>query len=130
LWIARIAATYFEPGVFTTHEALTEGLTGRPRHDANVHRLLNRLAPNDDVSALFLVPTLVTTSRAAALRTRAVAAGAATSKRPISVTDALLVALAEERSASHAVTILTGDSGDIGTLVELTGATNIAVQVV
>jgi len=44
--------------------------------------------------------------------------------------DAQLVALAEDRSSTNAVTILTTDPDDIMLLVDLTGATNIAVQAV
>jgi len=51
------------------------------------------------------------------------------SRRDISTTDAQIVAMAEERSYSHAVTIITGDPNDINVLVGLTRRTNIAVDV-
>lgn len=129
-WIEQVEVLHDQPMFFVPSGALTEALTGNPRLDANMHRLLNRLAPSDDLDLLVLDASFPVANRAAALRTRAITSGAATTKRPISVTDAQLVALAEERSIVNAVTILTSDPADIRLLVELTGATNIAVQVV
>lgn len=63
--------------------------------------------------------------RAGALRSEA----SRGSRRDISTTDAQIVAMAEERSYRHAVTIITGDPNDINVLVRLTRRTNIAVDV-
>jgi hypothetical protein len=51
------------------------------------------------------------------------------SQSTISTTDAQIVAMAEERSYTCAVTIITGDRHDIRLLVDLTRRTNIAVDV-
>lgn len=77
---------------------------------------------------MFLPLDVAAASRAGVLRAQALAAGG----RLISTTDAQVVALAEQRSALNAVTIITvtGDRIDIELLVALTGRPNIAVALV
>ena len=129
-WIAHIDSAYERAAILLPYVVLAESLTGNPRRDANVHRLLKRLTPTRSPESMWLDATFPASSRAAALRTQAISSGATSAKRPISVIDALVVALAEERSVYNAVTILTSDRIDIQLLVDLTGATNIAVQAV
>lgn len=54
----------------------------------------------------------------------------AAARRTISAIDAQVVALAEERSAYRAVTILTADPTDMRLLVDVTGRPNISVLAV
>ena len=69
--------------------------------------------------------TVMAAARAGVLRTEALQL----SRRDISTTDAQIVSMAEERSYTCAVTIVTGDPEDVNLLVGLTRRTNIAVDV-
>jgi predicted nucleic acid-binding protein len=128
VWLSHIGATYDEPAILIPLHVLTECITGDPRHDTNVRRLLKKIAAGTGDERHWLHLTPETAERAAVLRTKAMSSGARSVKRPISVVDALVVALAEERSLNCAVTIITSDVLDLQLLVDLTGRTNIAVE--
>jgi hypothetical protein len=87
-----------------------------------VDRLIKAIGAEDDVYAPL---TAHTAARAGVLRAEA----SQRSRHNISTTDAQIVAMAEERSYTCAVTIVTGDPDDIKLLVGLTLRTNIAVDV-
>ena len=127
---AHISQDYDGASILVPIDVLTESLTGNPRRDAKVNRLLKKIADPADPEGFWLHLTPIIAVNAAALRAQAVKRGAATAKRPISVVDAHVVAFAVERSALCPVTIVTSDPGDIQMLVDLTGRTNIAVVVV
>lgn len=101
---------------------LTEVRSGQRRSDALVDRLIKAIGAEDDVYAPL---TAHTAARAGVLRAEA----SRRSRHSISTTDAQIVAMAEERSYTCAVTIVTGDPDDINLLVGLTLRTNIAVDV-
>ena len=101
---------------------LTEVRSGHRRSDALVDRLIKAIGAEDDIYAPL---TVEAATRAGVLRTEALPL----SRHDISTTDAQVVAMAEERSLICAVTIITGDPGDINLLVGLTRRTNIAVDV-
>ena len=101
---------------------LTEVRSGQRRSDALVDRLIKAIGAEDDVYAPL---TAHTAARAGVLRAEA----SQRSRHSISTTDAQIVAMAEERSYTCAVTIVTGDPDDINLLVGLTLRTNIAVDV-
>ena len=130
-WLDEIASRYDDPAIYVTGNVLTEARSGKPDVDANINRLPKRLAGATSPNPYYLdVPERIA-DRAALLRIQGTTArGSSARRRPISVTDAQLVALAEDRSSTNAVTILTTDPDDIMLLVDLTGATNIAVQAV
>jgi hypothetical protein len=130
-WFAHIGSAYEEPAVVVPVPVLTESLTGNPAHDASVRRLLRLIEASAGPDGHWLQLTPEAAARAAVLRTAAIRRrSGASPKRLPSAIDAQVVALAEERSAYNAVTILTTDRLDIQLLVDLTGATNMAVQVV
>jgi predicted nucleic acid-binding protein len=101
---------------------LTEVRSGQRRSDALVDRLIKAIGAEDEVYAPL---TAHAAARAGVLRAQA----SSRSRHGISTTDAQIVAMAEERSYTCAVTIVTGDSDDINLLVGLTLRTNIAVDV-
>jgi hypothetical protein len=102
---------------------LTEVRTGDPRYDVPVDRLIKTLrGAREDVYVQLTVPIAI---RAGTLRTRALESA----KREISVTDAHVVAMADDLADHSAVTILTGDPDDMKLLVGVTRRTNIAVDV-
>jgi hypothetical protein len=102
---------------------LTEVHTGDPRYDVPVDRLINTLhGAREDVYVQLTVPIAL---RAGTLRTQALKSA----KREISVTDAHIVAMADDLADHSAVTILTGDPNDMKLLVGVTRRTNIAVDV-
>jgi hypothetical protein len=112
----------FEGSIQIPNFVMAEVCTGDPRHDTIVDRLINDI--RSPVGAYAQLSDAAS-NRAGVLRTEA---RRAAPSREISGIDALLVAVAEERSHNGAVTILTGDPGDIRLLVERTRRTNIAVQ--
>lgn len=129
VWLRQIGVLYDEPSVFVPVPVISECKTGDPRRDAPVDRLFSMIAPPGKPAGYLLDLTRSHAERAAVLRTRAIS-GAPSRKATVSVTDAHIVAMAEERSYLNAVTILTTDPDDLRQLVDLTGARNIAVQVV
>jgi hypothetical protein len=128
VWLRQIATLYEEPGVFVPVPVISECKTGDPRRDAPVDRLFSMIAPPGRPTGYLLGLTHSHAERAAVIRTQAISRTAGHKGR-ISVTDAHVVAMAEERSYHNAVTILTSDPDDLRLLVELTGARNIGVQV-
>jgi hypothetical protein len=102
---------------------LTEVHTGDPRHDVPVDRLIKTLrGAQEDVYVHLTVPIAL---RAGTLRSQALKSA----KREISVTDAHIVAMADDLADHSAVTILTEDPDDMKLLVGVTRWTNIAVDV-
>lgn len=130
IWLRQISTLYEEPGVFVPVPVISECKTGDPRRDAPVNRLFSMIAPPGKPAGYLIDLTSSHAERAAVLRTRAISSQSKSRTSRLSVTDAHLVVMAEERSYVNAVTILTADPDDIQLLVELTGARNIAVQVV
>jgi len=126
-WFEEIAQVWDAPAIFVPLVVMSECLTGNPRHDAKTHRLLKRIEAGAGDEGHWLHPTLASMSRASVLRTQAIKARA-NDNRPISAIDAQVVALAEERSAYRAVTILTTDAADIQLLVDLTRRPNLSVM--
>jgi hypothetical protein len=112
----------FEGSIQIPNFVMSEVRTGKPRHDTVVDRLINDLGP---APGGYIQLSDTAANRAGVLRTEALKAAP---DRYISGIDALIVAIAEERSVSHAVTILTGDHADIQLLVNFTRRTNIAVR--
>jgi hypothetical protein len=100
---------------------LTEVRSASRRRDVLVDRLIAALG-----RPAFADLTVATADHAGFLRAT-VQPGR---RQPISAIDAQLVAIAEDRSLSVAVTILTSDADDIIALVGATGRTNIAVEIV
>ena len=100
---------------------LTEVRSGSRRSDTLIDRLIKAIGAEDDVYAPL---TAHAAARAGVLRAEA----SRRSRHGISTTDAQIVAMAEERSYTCAVTIVTGDPDDINLLVGLTRRTNIAVD--
>lgn len=116
----KIIADRFEGAILVPTPVLAEVRTGYPRIDVLTDRLLKAIGGAE----AHLEPVADIWNRAGVLRTQALPA----SKHDISTTDAVIVALAEERSFRAAVTIVTSDPGDIRLLVDLAGRTNIAVD--
>lgn len=97
--------------------------SGEPRHDVPVDRLIKTLrGAQEDVYVQLTVPIAI---RAGTLRAQALKSA----RREISVTDAHIVAMADDLAYHSAVTILTGDPDDMKLLVGVTRRTNIAVDV-
>jgi hypothetical protein len=74
--------------------------------------------------SVYIPLTLEVAERAGVLRAQALKSA----KREISVTDAHIVAMADDLAYHSAVTILTGDPDDMKLLVGVTRRTNIAVD--
>jgi rRNA maturation endonuclease Nob1 len=129
-WLTQIAALYTDPAVVIPVPVMTEIRTGSPRSDTNLDRVIAALTNRDDPDAHWLGLTVANSNRAGVLRTLGMNARVTGAKTRISPVDAQVVAIAEERSANNAVTILTSDPEDIQLLVDLTGAPNIGVQAV
>lgn len=129
VWLRQIATIYEQPGVFVPVPVISECKTVDPRRDAPVDHLFSMIAPPGRPTGYLLGLTHSHAERAAVLRTQAISRTEGRKGR-VSVTDAHIAAMAEERSYHNAVTILTSDPDDLRLLVELTGARNIGVQVV
>lgn len=112
----------FDGALLIPVPVLTEVRSGQRRSDTLLDRLIKAIGAEKDVYAP-LTPQAA--ARAGVLRAQA----ARRSHRTISTADAQVVAMAEERSYTCAVTIMTGDRHDIKLLVDLTRRTNIAVDV-
>lgn len=106
----------FDGALLIPIPVLTEVRSGNRGPDALVDRLIKAIGAEGDIYAPL---TVTAAARAGVLRTRALQL----SRHDISTTDAQLVATAEERSYTCAVTIVTGDPGDINLLVGLTRRT-------
>lgn len=115
--------TRYDGSLLIPVPVLTEVRTGRRATDVPVDRLIKAIGAEGEI---FLPLDVAAASRAGVLRAQALAAGG----RLISTTDAQVVALAEQRSALNAVTIITGDRIDVELLVDLTRRPNIAVALV
>ena len=115
--------TRYDGSLLIPVPVLTEVRTGRRATDVPVDRLIKAIGAEGE---MFLPLDVAAASRAGVLRAQALAAGG----RLISTTDAQVVALAEQRSALNAVTIITGDRIDVELLVDLTRRPNIAVALV
>lgn len=125
-WLEHIDRDYDSPAILVPTVVLTEVITGYPA-DASTNRFLKMIDDPQEPGAFYLDLTKETATRAGVLRTEALRVVGLDRKRLISATDAHVVALAEERSTRHAVTIVTSDPGDMELLVGLTGRTNISV---
>jgi hypothetical protein len=112
----------FDGALLVPVPVLTEVRSGQRRSDTLLDRLIKAIGAEEDVYAPL---TAQTAARAGVLRAEA----SRRVSRAISTTDAQIVAMAEERSYTCAVTIITGDPNDIKLLVDLTQRTNIAVDV-
>jgi predicted RNase H-like nuclease len=112
----------FDGALLIPIPVLTEVRSGRRGPDALIDRLIKAIGAEEDIYAPL---TVAAATRAGVLRAQALQQ----SRQDISTTDAQVVAMAEERSYICAVTIITGDPGDINLLVGLTRRTNIAVDV-
>lgn len=115
--------TRYDGSLLIPVPVLTEVRTGRRATDVPVDRLIKAIGAEGE---MFLPLDVAAASRAGVLRAQALAAGG----RLISTTDAQVVAIAEQRSALNAVTIITGDRIDVELLVDLTRRPNIAVALV
>ena len=113
----------FDGAILLPIPVLTEVRTGHRSSDVLLDRLIRALGAEDE---MYLPLDVASASRAGILRAAALAKGG----RVVSVTDAQVVALAEQRSFLNAVTIITGDRIDMELLVELTRRPNIAVDVI
>jgi len=114
--------TRYDGSMRVPDPVLTEVYTGDPRYDTVVDRLVNEIDTGDEV---FEALTTTLAKRAGVLRYQAL------KRHPhedISVTDAQLVAIAEHRSRTCYITIVTGDVEHITMLVACTGRTNIDVD--
>lgn len=128
LWTTHIGAAYDGAAVLVPTIVMTELATGDAR-DARLHQFLRMIDDPDRPGRFWLDANPPLAMRAGMLRTRALKQSSASSKpSSISVVDAQVVALAEQRSLRHAVTIITSDVPDIQLLVNLTGKPNIAVE--
>ncbi len=119
----RLLEARFDGSLLIPIPVLTEVRTGHRSSDTAIDRLIKAIGAEHE---LYLPLDVAAASRAGVLRASALAAGG----RVVSTTDAQVVALAEQRSHTNAVTILTGDRIDIRLLVDLTRRSNIAVDVV
>jgi hypothetical protein len=99
---------------------LTEVRSGQRGPDTLIDRLVKAIGVD-----VYVPLGVAAATRAGVLRTEALRL----TNRIISPIDAQVVAIAEERSRICAVTIITGDPGDINLIVGLTRRTNIAVDV-
>lgn len=115
----RVIRTQFDGAILIPTPVLGEIYMGKPQ-DALVDLLLKKLGGKEAE----IEPTSDVWRRAGALRTEALPR----TKKDISNTDAVVVAMAEERSFRGGVTIITSDQKDIELLVGLTRRTNIAVD--
>jgi len=110
----------FDGAILLPTPILAEVHTGISRIDVITARLLKAIGGD----AAHIEPSSATWKRAGELRTDALHGGA----KLISTTDAVVVAIAEERSRFAPVTIITSDQKDIEILVDLTLRPNIAVD--
>lgn len=117
----RMLEIQFDGAFLLPTPILGEIHTGDRRIDVITDRLLKAIGGSDAE----LEPVAATWRRAGELRTEALQH----SRNPISTGDAVIVALAEERSVRAGVTIITGDKKDMDLLVGLTRRPNIAVDV-
>jgi len=113
----------FDGSILIPIAVVTEFRTGDPRKDVAVDRFINAMRRRQ--VRVYVPLTLEIAERAGVLRTQARASG----HPDISVTDAHIVATADDLANHSAVTILTGDPEHMKVLVELTHRTNIAVDV-
>ncbi len=115
----------FDGSLLIPIAVVTEFRTGDPRKDVDVavDRFINAMRRRQ--VSVYVPLTLEIAERAGVLRTQARASG----HPDISVTDAHIVAMADDLANHSAVTILTGDPEHMKVLVELTRRTNIAVDV-
>jgi predicted nucleic acid-binding protein len=113
----------FDGSILIPIAVVTEFRTGDPRKDVPVDRLINAMRRRQQ--RVYVPLTLEIAERAGVLRTQARASG----HPDISVTDAHIVATADDLANHSAVTILTGDPEHMKVLVELTRRPNIAVDV-
>ena len=126
-WMKYLADEYDGASILVPTLVMTELATGEAR-DARLHQLLRMIDDPRRPGRFWLDDDPPIAMRAGVLRTRALKQLATRGKRAISVVDAQVVALAEQRSLRHAVTIVTSDVSDIQLLVDLTGRPNIGVQ--
>jgi hypothetical protein len=126
-WWRYLRSSYDQPLVLVPAPVLTECITGSPRSDVGVNRLLGRIENPQTPERHLLTPSNLTFARAGVLRTLAIAARPTDSKHVVSSIDALVVALAEERSAHTPVVVTTSDPNDIQLLVDLSDARNVGV---
>jgi hypothetical protein len=122
-WITFIDGTFPGSVFWVTDLVIIEAKTGSPAKDAKVNRFLNTLDDPARPDRRRADPTPADLTRAAALRTRAMAQ---TGDR-ITATDALIAALGVRMAGSRGVTILTSDPRDLTLMTGYANLRNLSV---